>query len=484
MAKSNLDIARDLRDLVDGLYKEVQSKFDEYHKTDLKLSLVKGKYGNGKLNEHQQREIDSLATDVKEIRSEIESEVAPFTAQVMPLVTELYAFNGSAVSKSMIDDVVTLLGFLRKSQIENLDEVSRELFLASSVLVKQYQSDQSRSPRAFAKKPTAGEEELNKSQNVIARIAEILGFITKAEEGFRSRIGLMSKPRLDAFFKVESQRLELLVSLKPQLKSIYQYLKSDSIDPNKLNDLMGEVIAVMEKADGLPSIDIPVYMSSGVGALFNFSWLRYTLDFMKDNLQSGKYQKILPNITSALECIEHIENNSISEANKVTDNYLEQIIAENQSNIEYFARAIDDFFNSNKAMAATMPKSLYDEVQIVKSPPAVAGKDEEKVWADYKVWYDKLEDSIRDLIDFVQMYHNIKSLYPFTIALRTMDKRGRDVDTQAYVRSMQALLNEALDSDKPMPTRKKALVAKLFNYYPEDERIARAYYRVFGVENV
>jgi hypothetical protein len=484
MANSNIDIARDLRDKIDELYKDIQSKFDEYHKTNLKLSLIKGKYGNGQLNEHQQREIDSLATDIQEIKAEIESEISPFNAQVMPLVKELYTFDGSVVSKSMIDDVVTLLGFLNKSQIENLDEVSRELTLASAVLVKQYQSDESRSPRAFAKKPTAGEEDLDKSQGVIAKIAEILGFITKAEEGFRNRIGLMSKPRLEAFYKIESQRLELLVSIIPQLKSVYQYLKSDSIDPNKLNDLMGEVIAVMQKADQLPYMDIPIYMSSGITQLFNFSWLDYTIDGMVSNLKNGTYQKILTNITTALQWIEHIQKNGISEANKINDNYLEQIIAENQSNIEYFSKAIDDFFNNNKAMTASMPKTLYDDVNQTHNPPTVSGKDEDKIWADYKLWYDKLEENIRDLIDFVKMYHSIKSLYPFTIALRTVDKRGRDVDNQAYVRSMQTLLNEALDSSRPMPTRKKSLVAKLFNYYPADERIAKAYYRVFGVENV
>lgn len=484
MAKSNLDIAKELRDLIDGFYNEIQSKFDEYHKTNLKLSLIKGKYGRGQLNEHQQREIDSLDTDIQDIKSEIEADISPFTAQAMPLVKELYTFNGSTVINTMIDDIVTLLRFLNKSQIENLDEVSREMLLAISVLIKQYETEASRTPRVFAKKPSPGEVDLNQTQSIITRLAEILGFITKAEEGFRSKIGLMSKARLEAFYKIESQRLELLVSIIPQLKSVYQYLKSDSIKPDKLNDLMGEVIAVMQKAEQLPYMDIPMYMNSGVTNLFNFSWLDYTINSMVDNLESGNYQRILPDITRTLECVDHIQKNGISEADKINDNYLEQIISENESNIGYFSKTIDAFFSSNKAIAASMPKSLFDEIQIVKNPPAVSGKDEEKIWADYKIWYDKLEDAIRDIIDFVKMYHDIKSLYPFTIALRAVDKRGRDIDNQAYVRSMQTLLNETLDSAKPMPTRKKALVAKLFNYYPEDERIARAYYRVFGVQNV
>ena len=44
---------------------------------------------------------------------------------------------------------------------------------------------------------------------------------------------------------------------------------------------------------------------------------------------------------------------------------------------------------------------------------------------------------------------------------------------------MQEILNEVLDKGKKMATSKKALVAKLFKFYPNDERIARAYYRIF-----
>lgn len=483
MAKTNLDYARDLRDAADDFYKEILSKADEYQKTALKLSLLKGKYGV-RPNEQQQRDIYNVSEDLQEIGAEIDADVAPFTQLIMPIIKELYAGNTSIVSRKLIDDTVQLIGYLNHASIENLDEISREISLSSSSILKQLETEQSRTPRAFAKKPTSGEIDLKQSESSISAIADILGLITKAEEAFRNKIGLMSRTRLNAFYKLESQRLDLLVAIIPDLKSVYQYLKSDNIDPSKLGEQVGEIVAVMQKAENLPYMDLPIFMNTGVGKLFNFVWLTRYIDQIQKHLSSARYQSLIVDIQTVIECIEYIQKTGISEANKITDFYLQQIIAENQNNIEYFEKEIDNYFSNNTAMVQAMPKSLYDEVNQVKNSPAVAGKDEDKIWSDYKLWYDKLEESIRDLIDFAKMYHNIKSLYPFTIALRAVDKNGKDVDNQAYVRSMQTLLNEALDGPKPMPTSKKALVAKLFNYYPADERIARAYYRVFGVENV
>ena len=133
------------------------------------------------------------------------------------------------------------------------------------------------------------------------------------------------------------------------------------------------------------------------------------------------------------------------------------------------------------AIKQMMPKSLYDQINSqLNSRPAISNKDQDKIWSDYKLWFDRFEQSLLDLIDFVKMYLGIKMLYPLTIGLRAVDPKGRDVDTQNYVHSMQTLLNEALDGDKKMPSRKKSLIEQLYNFYPNDQRIALAYYRIFN----
>lgn len=84
---------------------------------------------------------------------------------------------------------------------------------------------------------------------------------------------------------------------------------------------------------------------------------------------------------------------------------------------------------------------------------------------------------IDKIIKFAVFYTKIKSLYPLTIGMRTMntglDQRGRSMENVKYIESMGALLSEAL-SGKSLSTTKTALLRQALDLFPNDREVITA----------
>lgn len=478
---ATIDIVEQMQKAVNNLYKQTQSQFDQYHKLKVKYELLKSKYGSINLNEHQQRELSQLQAQISDIESEVESEIKPFTNEMFD---RLQIVNSSSDINNMqhmviLRNILNCLDQLNTSEFSGLEELQRELKLSVDSLVSQIETESNRSPRLFAKKPDGVQTDLHTGNQKILEISNILNFANKSDQAFQSKIGVVNENRFDVIMKLASQKIELLESIMPDLKKIYQHLKSDDIDHEKLAEQVGEVMGVLKTVMDLPGVQVPSGMTSGIARIYNFSWVSLSYGEIDHSLSGGDELSLRKAIEALMGSITNLTESSISAANKVSSDFISQLVSENETNVKALGAMISDFFTKNDSLVQVMPKDLYDVINMYRNAPAVTNKEASKIWSDYKIWYSKLEDGLREIIDFLKMYYSIKTLYPLTIGLRTLDAKGRDVDNNAYVASMQEILNEALDKGKKMATSKKALVAKLFKFYPNDERIARAYYRIF-----
>lgn len=477
MSNILLPTVNKIKDITDRFFKDIRSKSDSYQNAILKVNLLKGKYGNQQLNEHQQREIQKVSDVVKELASEIDSEAHVFSAQIETLASSINTSLLNVTQAKLFKEFNDLILIFNGVEPKNVEEIAREISLSINALVNQIQTDDNRTPRTFAKKPVASDEDLKKDQNAIDEASGILLYTKKCSDAFQNKIGTVSRSRVTSFMAVSNQKLELLSGIIPNLKHISQYLQSDNIEDDELSEMVTEVLEVLKKIDSLPMVSIPDYLSKFL-INFSFGWIRNSVLSISEELLSNDHKGLLKAIYACLELANASLKSKISDANKISDQYLEKIITDNEDNLDILAANMQKFFSIHPALKQTMPKSLYDQIfSQLNSRPAISNKDQDKIWSDYKLWYDKFEQSLMDLIDFTKMYLGIKMLYPFTIGLRAVDPKGRDVDTQNYVHSMQDLLNEALDNGKKMPTRKKSLIADLYSFFPNDHRIALAYYR-------
>ncbi len=88
-------------------------------------------------------------------------------------------------------------------------------------------------------------------------------------------------------------------------------------------------------------------------------------------------------------------------------------------------------------------------------------------------WYQALQDKWKNVLAFAKFYTRVKGLYPFTIGLRSVDSRGRDVENLKYVEAMNALLSDAL-AGKSITGAKAELVREAQRFYPGDNRVIAA----------
>jgi cell division protein FtsB len=477
---TTFDVIDVFNDLTEETYKDIQSKEDDLSKVNLKMGLLSNKYGRNP-NQQQQQDLDKLKKEINEIASGLEAEIKTYMMRAETILAGIKTDELSVVANNMLVDLLEGIDLLDNfASIKGVDELFRELFLAANSLLKQMKIDGERTPRTFAQKPDAMQVDAKLSQQAISKISTILSEIHKSHQAFTSKVGYMSKSRLNEFIKVEEQRLDMLREAQPDIKAVIQYLKSSDISTSKLYEMMGELLEKLEQAKHLPVTMVPIFMITGVINKSAYSLIPESLSEIKLQLESSDYGKLVIALMRLSKETDALSNMKISSANKVSDEYLSQLISENEKGTAYIGRQLSEFVTNNAALVSAMPRGIYDAMMQINKPPALKGKDADKIWDEYDVWYSKIEDAIRDVIDFTKTYYSIKMLYPLTIALRALNKKGRDVDNQDYVHSMQTLLNEALDGDSKIPQRKKALVAKLYQFYPTNERIVRAFYRTFG----
>ena len=79
--------------------------------------------------------------------------------------------------------------------------------------------------------------------------------------GLSVKIGVVNENRFDVIMKLASQKIELPESIMPDLKKIYQHLKSDDIDHEKLAEQVGEVMGCLKTVMDLPGVQVPSGMT-------------------------------------------------------------------------------------------------------------------------------------------------------------------------------------------------------------------------------
>ena len=123
---------------------------------------------------------------------------------------------------------------------------------------------------------------------------------------------------------------------------------------------------------------------------------------------------------------------------------------------------------------SAMPKGLQnDYYKIGTNYPLATFPEPNKAKAILQEWFDFAEEVLKDIADFAEVYIRIKSLYPFTIGMRSVDRRGRDVEYMKYVDSLNTLLDDAL-SRKSISLTKRELLFKAYDFYPHSAKFKLA----------
>ena len=82
--------------------------------------------------------------------------------------------------------------------------------------------------------------------------------------------------------------------------------------------------------------------------------------------------------------ITNLTESSISAANKVSSDFISQLVSENETNVKALGAMISDFFTKNDSLVQVMPKDLYDVINMYRNAPAVTNKEASKIWSIIK----------------------------------------------------------------------------------------------------
>lgn len=134
-----------------------------------------------------------------------------------------------------------------------------------------------------------------------------------------------------------------------------------------------------------------------------------------------------------------------------------------------------DYPDLVRATPATMRNVFERELMV---PPVIGNKPFEKIDQQYADWYEKIEKNAKKLLDFAILYTSVKSLYPMTVGMkeigRARNKNGRDGEHQAYVESLNVLLDNALGG-KSLNIAERKAIHLLKAMYPKHPKINEAY---------